>query len=899
MRYLSIELHNYAGIYNGMGLTQIKIDFTKCITNKIIIRGSNGSGKSTLLNAINPNPDSNDKFIPNTEARKIIHLLDGNTQYIIKYIHPVTSSGNRGNTKGYISKIINGEAIELNPNGNITSCKEILYDEFNLDSNYLSLSKLSSEDRGLVDSKPAERKKLVSSILNTLDTYNSIFKLLSKKNSAYKSLINSLTYKIDYIGNDVVLNNKLQNIVNRLSTLETEKNNTIEAIAAVKIKISEYLNILKENNYDEITNKLKETESTIKSISNSVNKQLSSLSIENDINKINSFLEYLNSKCISIETKISEQKATVPILLNQYNTEYNELVSKKEKLNGLQSEYNYIDIKNSIKEFKDKISEYDKVFAEMKLLNINLITKTEFDSAMESLMYLKDLAYTLTSSYDLKDIKYVVENQHNMTVMSNQTKIYELKNELNSIRENKSKLEKEYTIYKSKREIASELVNRPKECTIDTCPYIESAVLANIEYPKDKLDNIYDQIKSIECRITELENEITNYETYSEINTYIKNINRELNSKIIFKLPIRSDFKSTFFTRLLNMDKFDEISELYKYVDCGNMIEEYKVISDQLHKYEVEYKLYESKNNIIESILNDINTLTDKTNELNNQINDINNSILDNESKLSEIKSSKEKIKSIIDNINNILIPSENEKNELLGIKSKLDNYTVELEQYQDKLNKLNSNIGSIENDINNLSKERDSIKHSLIMLDEYKKELEVYNEKYTKIEKIRYYSSSSTGIQTLFIQLYMNKIIYTANDLLSLLFEGEFVLQPFVINENEFRIPCLGSGLLHDDISSMSTAQKCMISMIISFSILYQSATKYNIIFLDELDGGLDVSNRSHFINLLDRLMGMLRCEQAFIISHNNELTSEIADLIVLKNNSNEQYNGNIIWKY
>ena len=49
----------------------------------------------------------------------------------------------------------------------------------------------------------------------------------------------------------------------------------------------------------------------------------------------------------------------------------------------------------------------------------------------------------------------------------------------------------------------------------------------------------------------------------------------------------------------------------------------------------------------------------------------------------------------------------------------------------------------------------------------------------------------------------------------------------------------------------------------------------------------------------LIDRLMGMLKCEQAFIISHNNELTSEIADLIVLKNNSNEQYNGNIIWKY
>ena len=44
---------------------------------------------------------------------------------------------------------------------------------------------------------------------------------------------------------------------------------------------------------------------------------------------------------------------------------------------------------------------------------------------------------------------------------------------------------------------------------------------------------------------------------------------------------------------------------------------------------------------------------------------------------------------------------------------------------------------------------------------------------------------------------------------------------------------------------------------------------------------------------------MGMLQCEQAFIISHNNELDSSAADIIVLKNTSHETYTGNIIWKY
>ena len=148
-------------------------------------------------------------------------------------------------------------------------------------------------------------------------------------------------------------------------------------------------------------------------------------------------------------------------------------------------------------------------------------------------------------------------------------------------------------------------------------------------------------------------------------------------------------------------------------------------------------------------------------------------------------------------------------------------------------------------------------------------------------------------------MQLYMNNILSMANDLLSLLFEGEFNLQPFIINDTEFRIPCIGTGLMHNDISSMSTAQKCMISMILSFSILYQSSTKYNVLVLDEIDGGLDTSNRGMFIDLLDRLMSILHSEQCFIISHNNELNTSLADLIVLKNNGEIYNGGNIIWQY
>lgn len=897
MRYKSIELYNYAGIYNGMGLTQIKIDFTKCMTNKIIIKGKNGSGKSTLLNAINPNPDDNDSFIPNHEARKTIILTENNIDYIIRYIHPVTNSG-RGVTKGYISKTINGQIVELNPNGNISSCKEIIYNEFNLDSNYLALSKLTSENRGLVDSKPAVRKKLVNSIIYTLETYNNIFKILSKKSSSLKSLINSLTYKIDYIGNETQLITKLQSIENKINVLEEEKNTTIEAIAAVKIKISEYIDILKENNYDGIVEELSDLSSFIKTITNNINIQLKKYNI-NNINLIKPFMDDIDRQIINLEAAKNEIMTRNPILLAEKESEFKNLQIKQEKLNSLQSDYNYIDLKKAIKQSKQILNECIDVFNKMKLSNINIITKTEFDYAMQALKYLKECAVNLTSSYNIENIKFVVENRG--IVSNNISELHSIKLKIDNYKNKYNDLNNKYNIFIAKREIAKELVNRPSGCMIDDCPYIKTAFNADKEYPENKLIEIKNEMDMLCDDINYNISLVDKYELYSEILMNIVNIERELNSKMIFisKLPVRNDFTQTFITRMINLDNFYDIDELYAFVDCGNMIEKYKITSDQLYKYETEYRVYESKNDIIESIINDIKILTDKTDKLTSDIINNNNKLSEIDNSLLSLNDIRNKINVLYDKINGSLIPSQERQKELISIKNKLDNNTSEISTLQNNLDELNSNINNVVSNIKALSNDRDSIKHSLIMLSEYKTEMIKYRDEYNKIEKIKYYSSSSTGIQTLYMSLYMNKILSTANNLLSLLFDGEFMLQPFIINEKEFRIPCLGNGLIHDDISSMSTAQKSMISMIISYAILNQSETKYNIISLDEMDGSLDGSNRSYFMTLLDSLMNILRCEQCFIISHNSELTSEIADLIILKDDINISHKGNIIWQY
>ena len=897
MKYQWIELQNYAGIYNGMRLNQIKIDFTKCKTNKILIRGDNGSGKSTLMSAINVNPDSNDKFIPNAEARKNLCIVDNGIEYIIRYIHPVTNAG-RGTTKGYISKNINGEMVELNPNGNISSCKDILYQEFNLDSNFMALSQLSSEDRGLVDRKPAERKKLLNGILNSLDTYNNIYKTLNKKSSIFRSTTNSLAYKIDSIGDETTLQLNLKSVENRITSLENKKNELIESCAAIKVEINKYLDILKANNYDIVVNELSEVNTTVKSLNNSIKNTLSKYSID-DISKVEAFLKHLEMECVRLDSEIENDRKQLPLLLAQRESECKELEEKNSKLNALQSDYNYLDIKRAKQEAENIVNDYDKVFNEMGLRNIDLITKSEFDSAIEALEYLQSIGNALIANYDIDLVKLCVNNRNRIN--EDIAKLKSEKDALSNAKQELSDLEKKAYEFESMRNIANALINRPNECKIDNCYFIKEALEANNKYPESEYNKLQMDIGGIKEYISDTTDHIEFAEECSEIVKQIDIINRELQSKMRFisKLPVRQDFAETFLIRLVNNDPFNDIARLYKYIDCGNMIEEYKVAKQNLHNFEVEFKIYESKNEMIESIISSIDILNSKTNALANDIDNINNKIKKSEIELTNMKSIKDKIDSLYHKINDDYIPSKSREEELINIKNSLENNNIEINKLQTELANINNMLGSINNDIKRETETRDDLKHQSQLLVEYKHEYDIYMKKYTKIEKIKYYASPNTGIQTVFMELYMNKIIAIANDLLSLLFEGEFTLQPFIINEGEFRIPCMGSGLMHDDISSMSTAQRCMISMILSFSLLYQSSTKYNVIKLDELDGFLDTNNRGYFLTLLDKLMNLLRCEQCFIISHNNELAAYNCDIILLKSNDVVIDGGNIIWKY
>ena len=173
MRLNSVALQNYVGIYNGMHKHTIHIDFTKCRNSITVIKGDNGSGKSSLFKAIHPFSDPSYFLIDGLEAMKdIVYQLDNEETLEVKYIYPVDDRGNRKSTQCYV--YVNGNL--MNQNHNVTDGRDIICNILDIDITFLPLTQLSSDDRGLADKTPSQRKNFINKKINELNVYNEIYK---------------------------------------------------------------------------------------------------------------------------------------------------------------------------------------------------------------------------------------------------------------------------------------------------------------------------------------------------------------------------------------------------------------------------------------------------------------------------------------------------------------------------------------------------------------------------------------------------------------------------------------------------------------------------------------------------------------------------------------------------
>lgn len=893
MILVSARFKGLKGIYSKSGKKEIIIDFTKCSHKIIYIIGKNGSGKSTLMSALHPFPDSPTMYIDKEVGEKEITYVHDGTYYNILIQYPVYANGTRAVSKAYIRETTPTGTVELNPNGTIGSYKDVLNTKFALDPNFISLSYLSTEDRGIVDKKPADRKKAVASLLESIEVYNEIHKTLSSKSTVMKSLMGTITNKINTIGDSNKLISQREAYKQRIKFLTDEKQELEKKISAAEATI----NILDPNNslqttYKNLIEELDELKNRI-----TVLKFKEDLSIE-DVNEL-----YVSNKelLVGISKDIESYQNSINELLIDRDEDAKRIAIKTQKLNGLLSSSNIADLRKSIAEYKKKIFEYEKVFKEIGI-DGNCLTTDEYTTALS---VLEDLRTSLTNIKSYADETAL--NLGSGAIIDNiplAKMVIDSETRTNSMNNDIVKLREKVSYYTGLINNMVILKKRPAECKIDTCSFLTNAMEAMKEEPDknlmictEKIDKLKDEVAGSQEVHEGLKLALR---VYNDLNNVLRNI--KLNAGVLNKIPIGKKLLqgNTILERFRSGDQFNDIYDLYQYIEYANYFSMYNNDKKVLGDLEAEYRIIKSQESIVNDLQTEINELVKNTADIDNRIQDFNDKIL-------SLQKQKVNIESNIEGINNTIVRLKKLKecnNRKAEIESKINVLNDNISKISveiDNINKLNSRLNAIVSELNPLIDEQEKIKYQCNKLYEYQTEWEQYNQQYSIIEMLKKYSSPTKGgIQTIFMQLYMDKTLNMSNQLLQMMFGGELQLLPYVINENEFRIPVqnLSTNLITDDISNCSTSEKCMVAMIMSFILAFQGSNIYNIVRLDEIDGGLDQYNRSIFPQILNNIMGILNIDQCIIVSHASESDMSDVDIISLTPVSHETMKGNVIFQ-
>lgn len=873
MKILYVRLENYIGIFNGRGDNVLEIDLSHTTTPIIVIKGHNGSGKSTLLKALNPMPDSNDQFIPGAEAKKTL-VYQINTDIVrIEYLYPVKKDGSRATTKAQVFK--NNEPLNLT--NNVSDAKEIIYTLFKLDSSFLALSQLTSTDRGLADKRPSERKIFVNSSISGIEEYNNMYKTINKKFSMYKSLINSVVSKINKIGNKQELDISFNRVNRMLEEIIKERDTALASVAKIQAKLDE-------NNAKELVDKYNSLESEIYEKNVKVKQLLAELKDINPDLVTHNMIELRKiekTKAIELAT-LNEEIKNTQALKDSLSKEMNELNSNIQK--KIAERNTYISTEISTEEmnaYDDAVKELNIIHQDIHTAGLNISDKTEIKNLNELFTFIIDKLQFITDGLNSIDYEmgfnFILKNKHNEETWRI---AQDLRNEINSLTMQVNETNLQMSLLESLVEKSEKLKLRPASCKDNTCVFIKDAFEAAKQKPNDELIKLQQKNEKTSNILKEKQKQL------EVINDCIELKNR-------FDVIYNKICSYEFLLNKVDLHDLTSIDFLVSIARTGN----YKTIKETRDKINVLYNLLELKENYEKtvdlykdaideynknkSIIDSINMVIDSSKE---KLQDVSKEYSLKSSKVNELETTISELEPMVNKLSTyieIKLPElemiMNQIQELRNNKESLRQRVMQVEEINKDLESSSNIVDQINARYNDILKQRDILSYNKIMIEKYLEELADYKSKYEKLETIRYYVSPTTGIQTVFMGAYMNNIILKANELLSLIFNGQFVIQPFVINESEFRIPCLGSGILNDDISSMSTSQICMISMIISFAMLANADTDYNILKLDEIDGGLDPDNRSQFISLLNSLIQIVDCEQCFLISHNMEYSDKV----------------------
>lgn len=896
MKITYFRMKGYVNILQGMGLDELIIPFNEFKNRIILIQGANGTGKSTILKALSPEPDSSDSFrtdvmvtptgiqqIVEYPGEKEIHYEDNaGNKYIVLIKSIVDGTKTRRSTQAFISK--NGE--EYNPNGTVSGFREARDNLFGIDSVYLDMSTITSENRGLVDMAPGERRKYLAAYIGSLDTYNKIYKNINKQVSLYKAKITDLNNRIYRIGDEAVLRARLANQESLLKTLNEQRDKLLKDLTEAETTIA----LIDPDNkiqdlYSSICDQLEDINSQMKGNDNKLEYLHSYLQIDPE-NTINIDQEINDTEeCIkSYKDKLSEYSSKVSGLISANEAILSSIEKDKAMLRSITSDNDKSNLEETVINLQNNLDILKTDISDNTINILNNVGEDRLKSFSIDIKNLKD--YILNVLYDNDTI--LIDKISSMALGLNNISEKELQLQLSDYGRRLDEEEKIANSIRDNLDRLRDLVDkRPAECKIDDCPYIaETLKLANSNTEEDYNAHLY-KIEEYAAEVDRLNDEIESYKIVSEkANELSKYINKIHHYDDIINMIDDIEFLLDNNSMKYMIDSHSLFNEFTSIDNILAQYQSYKAcqdISNQINALESDLKVYRANKELIDSLNNSISSseaqYEDKKRDIQkftNECTSLSGIIEKMEDRLVSIK----ELKNAIDTKNSLLEKKNKLKEEYDTIRDNIKTVKSKV----DSLNIIKNDLQNTENSITPISDDITQLRLGLTNLVDYQNQYKEVSDQFEKVTFIRDACSPGNGksIQSQYVKMYMNEIISVCNMLLGYMFNGTIKLGMPIIDDKQFMVPFIGPGGMEvPDISMGSTAQKCMIGLAFSCAAMIKSSNSYNIPRFDEIDGGLDQLNRSTFIEALNQVLDILKADQCIMVSHNAEFETQSTTLI------------------
>lgn len=866
MQIKSIELKNEIGIFNGMGLTKIKIDIDTA--NDInLICGTNGSGKTSFQKSLNPFFTENIRK-DHSGGKKIIYEK-GKYTYLIQHVVSPTKTGH--SVKSYISKYIDkkDKMKELNPNGNQSSFLEVIEEELHVTPDEIKLLNLGNDMNTITKMIPSQRKNFVSNFTQDADIYLRKLNKINSDGKVLSDLMKNCVITLKNLGDEEEILNAINNIKKDIIYNNNKRDEKINEIALIKNKKENFNNIADGELYIQLSKKIDDI--IFKLPEKYKNK--SNFELQMIANNLNTELDMYKSTISLINDKIKfleEQKDDKEEEYNNYILQ----ISLLEK--NINKEKNYKNIYESAYEEMNKTKECYNEFKDIVIGNIDSIrmVKTKYNE-------LKDYIDSFTDVTENDIVRYynIIDEiilQNNKILENNNKTIIELSSEIKYINE-------KIGDYSDSSKCAPS-----KNCYSMNCPYLKDEVdyLQLVEKKtllKDKLikynkttDTLTEKFKLLND-IKNIKNKNNQFISFMDsvdigVKQYIK---YNTNDSIVY---IDNDKMNKLLNSINEVTVYINAEETFKVAQQS--IEETEKINELKVKADTVYKKINMINKEMES--------TSKDNIIN---------------KITDIENNMYLLEEYIGFFNDYKQYGDIDK-----IKSTAESYITREEEYKSlktlynekvsDLNNIDLDIKKLNETMENYNYKYKSIKYNINV----KKLLEEY---YIENKFMKDALSTNKGIPMVLVDTYLQKTRTYANKIILDAFDGELILEPFVINAKEFNIPLIkrdGEGI--PDVSKASSGERAIVTLAISLAIYKQNKMKhkgiYNILALDELDGPLDVEKRRKFMKLIENEMEENDIDQLFNITHNNLFNDIPANLILFKGANIDVFTGKtVLYKY